>query len=45
LRCPKFQACDEIAVLKRLKPDAPHAPVTRFTQITDFPHLPVIQKH
>lgn len=23
LRCPKFQACDEIAVLKRLKPPAP----------------------
>jgi len=23
LRCPKFQACDEIAVLKRLKPEEP----------------------
>lgn len=23
LRCPKFQACDEIAMLKRYKPDAP----------------------
>jgi amino-acid N-acetyltransferase len=22
LRCPKFQACDEIAVVKLLKPDA-----------------------
>jgi amino-acid N-acetyltransferase len=44
LRCPKFQACDEIAVLKRLKPDAPSIPVTRLTQITDFPHFPVLRK-
>jgi amino-acid N-acetyltransferase len=41
LRCPKFQACDEIAVLKRLKPDAP---VFRLPQISDFPHFPIIQK-
>jgi amino-acid N-acetyltransferase len=30
LRCPKFQACDEIAVVKLLKPDAslrPAAPL------------------
>jgi amino-acid N-acetyltransferase len=45
LRCPKFQACDEIAVLKRLKPDAPPATMVRLTQITDFPQLPVVQKH
>lgn len=45
LRCPKFQACDEIAVLKRLKPDPPPVPAIRLTQITDFPQLPVVQKH
>lgn len=44
LRCPKFQACDEIAVLKRLKPDAPPVPLARLTQITDFPQLPVLQR-
>jgi amino-acid N-acetyltransferase len=44
LRCPKFQACDEIAVLKRLKPEAPPIPVPRLTQITDFPQLPVLRK-
>ncbi len=27
LRCPKFQACDEIAVLKRLRPSIPLAQV------------------
>jgi amino-acid N-acetyltransferase len=45
LRCPKFQACDEIAVLKRLKADASPVPMVRLTQITDFPQLPVVQKH
>jgi amino-acid N-acetyltransferase len=44
LRCPKFQACDEIAVLKRLKPEPVPLPLTRLTQITDFPQLPVIRK-
>jgi len=44
LRCPKFQACDEIAVLKKLKPDAPPAHLSRLTQITDFPQLPVFRK-
>jgi amino-acid N-acetyltransferase len=28
LRCPKFQACDEIAVLKRLKPDTQRSSAT-----------------
>jgi amino-acid N-acetyltransferase len=42
LRCPKFQACDEIAVLKRLKPEA--VSLVRFTQITDFPQFPVVRK-
>ena len=45
LRCPKFQACDEIAVLKRLKSDTLSVPVVRLNQITDFPQFPVIQKH
>jgi amino-acid N-acetyltransferase len=45
LRCPKFQACDEIAVLKRLKPDAPAPPVSRLAQIADFPQFPVVSKH
>jgi amino-acid N-acetyltransferase len=44
LRCPKFQACDEIAVLKRLKPEAPPLPVARLTQIADFPQFPVVRK-
>jgi amino-acid N-acetyltransferase len=44
MRCPKFQACDEIAVLKRLKPDAPPVPSTRLTQIADFPQFPVVRK-
>jgi amino-acid N-acetyltransferase len=43
LRCPKFQACDEIAVLKRLKADAT-VPVVRLTQISDFPQFPVTIK-
>jgi amino-acid N-acetyltransferase len=45
LRCPKFQACDEIAVLKRLKPEAAPVSVARFTQITDFPQVPVVRRH
>lgn len=36
LRCPKFQACDEIAMLKQLKPGVP-APVIRLNQIVEFP--------
>src|ERR1700691_510257 len=43
LRCPKFQACDEIAVLKRLKPEAPPAPLIRRTHITDFPQFPSVR--
>jgi amino-acid N-acetyltransferase len=45
LRCPKFQACDEIAVLKRLKPEIPMPPPVRLTLITDFPSFPVIRKN
>ena len=44
LRCPKFQACDEIPVLKRLKPEAAGIPAIRSTKIADFPHFPIIQK-
>jgi amino-acid N-acetyltransferase len=45
LRCPKFQACDEIAVLKRLKADAPSHTMARLTQIMDFPQFPVVRKN
>lgn len=44
LRCPKFQACDEIAVLKRLKPETAVQPVPRLAQITDFPQFPILRK-
>ena len=44
LRCPKFQACDEIAVLKRLRPDAPAMTLPKLTQIADFPQLPSVRK-
>lgn len=44
MRCPKFLACDEIAVLKRLKPEVPPGPITRLTQVTDFPQFPIIRK-
>ena len=41
LRCPKFQACDEIAVLKTLRPPAPERrlPVPSEDRITPFPIL------
>jgi amino-acid N-acetyltransferase len=45
LRCPKFQACDEIAVLKRLRADATPNFAVRLTQITDFPHFPLVRKN
>ena len=41
MRCPKFQACDEIAVLKRLRAEISVNPTIRLTQIADFPHFPV----
>jgi amino-acid N-acetyltransferase len=44
LRCPKFQACDEIAMLKRLKPGATPPLSIHFTQISEFPPLPVVRK-
>ncbi|MBZ5605670.1 MAG: N-acetyltransferase [Acidobacteriia bacterium] len=42
LRCPKFQACDEIAMLKSLKPGP--VPATPFVQISEIPRLPVLRK-
>lgn len=45
LRCPKFQACDEIAMLKRLKADpTPDAPSDPLTQIVPFPAFPVLRR-
>jgi amino-acid N-acetyltransferase len=48
LRCPKLQACDEIAMLKRLKTDAPvvsASPVcSEFRQLSEFPLLPILRK-
>jgi amino-acid N-acetyltransferase len=44
LRCPKFQACDEIAVLKRLRHDTTPTAMGRLTQIADFPQYPVVRK-
>jgi amino-acid N-acetyltransferase len=43
LRCPKFQACDEIAMLKRLKPGARLAP-PELLQISEIPRLPILRK-
>lgn len=42
LRCPKFQACDETAVLKRLRADPGTA--IRNMSISDFPHFPILRK-
>jgi amino-acid N-acetyltransferase len=43
LRCPKFQACDEIAMLKRLKaepaPEKAHDPMAQMVQISALPIL------
>ncbi len=44
LRCPKFQACDEIAMLKRLKPGAPATLSVPFVQISEIPQLPILRK-
>jgi len=43
LRCPKFQACDEIAMLKRFK--SGHAPaLVPLLQISEIPPFPVLRK-
>jgi len=44
LRCPKFQACDEIAMVKLLKTEIPVAPASHFVQIDDSPRLPALRK-
>lgn len=48
LRCPKFQACDEIAMLKRFRASksAPVAArkVAQLIEIGEIPRFPVLQK-
>jgi amino-acid N-acetyltransferase len=48
LRCPKFQACDEIAMLKRLRVDGvittPIRKPAVLIGIAEIPLLPVLQK-
>jgi amino-acid N-acetyltransferase len=48
LRCPKFQACDEIAMLKRLKEDVPipviENPREKLVAISEISRLPILYK-
>lgn len=44
LRCPKFQACDEIAMLKRLIPDADVAAAATPTRLSELIQLPVLRR-
>jgi amino-acid N-acetyltransferase len=44
MRCPKFQACDEIAMLKRLRPGAAATTTPRLVQILELPQLPILRK-
>ena len=44
LRCPKFQACDEIAMLKRLKIDMPEVTLPQLTQISELQRLHLMRK-
>jgi amino-acid N-acetyltransferase len=44
LRCPKFQACDEIAMLKRLKPEAYIAVAQNLIQLSELPRFPILHK-
>lgn len=41
LRCPKFAACDEIAMVRVLRPDRWHATQHQFVQESEFIQLPV----
>ena len=43
MRCPKFQACDEIAMLKRLRAGSPDAK-PRVIPLGDFTQLPVLRR-
>jgi amino-acid N-acetyltransferase len=44
LRCPKFQACDEIAMLKRLKAGTVLETPNPLAQMVQLPALPVLRK-
>ena len=47
LRCPKFQACDEIAMLKRFRALGTSQPLRKglqLVEIREMPRLPVLQK-
>jgi amino-acid N-acetyltransferase len=44
LRCPKFQACDEIAMVKVLKPGHSTISTQPFVQIETSMSLPILQK-
>src|SRR5580700_9922942 len=43
LRCPKFQACDEIAMLKRFKSETPAIPLD-FAHFSEAPLFPILRK-
>ena len=42
MRCPKFQACDEIAMLKQLRPGSPERAIRPFP-IGEFTQLPILR--
>ncbi len=44
LRCPKFQACDETAVLKRLRQEWQPGSAIRNISGSDFPQFPILRK-
>jgi amino-acid N-acetyltransferase len=44
LRCPKFQSCDEIAVIKYLVPEElRHDPIDETPSTLDFVQLPILR--
>jgi amino-acid N-acetyltransferase len=44
MRCPKFHACDEIAMLKKLRPDpAPPLRPEALLSIGEIPILPILR--
>lgn len=43
MRCPKFQACDEIAMLKRLRAGSPELAI-RPLPVAEFTQLPVLRR-
>ncbi|MBV9266248.1 MAG: N-acetyltransferase [Acidobacteriaceae bacterium] len=44
LKCPKFNACDEIAVLKRLKQSATHQAENSLRTLNNIVALPILAK-